>query len=316
MINKTTGEDVDHQAAAWAVKLDAHSMTAEDETMLDAWLAEDLRHRGAFAKARAILVPGEENALRPAETVKAGRSRRYWLYGAVAATAILTVGAGGMLWRFLSRESYSTHVGETRVIPLSDGSVVTLNTNSVISVDYTRERREVRLIQGEALFDVAKNKHRPFIVMAGLTQVRAVGTSFVVKILPDQPVQVLVREGVVEVKRPDVPVAAPVRVTADTRAVAPVDAPIEIQAVPDGEVKRALAWRVGRIAFYGESLKDAAAEFARYSDIRITIDDPEVASRTVTGLFVSNDPVGFAKGVAFSLNLHAEVGDQEIRLSR
>ena len=75
-------------------------------------------------------------------------------------------------------------------------------------------RRGIDLIRGEALFDVTKDRKRPFVVTAGATQVRAVGTSFSVQLLPDQPVQVLVREGVVEIKRPDVPMAPPVRAAA------------------------------------------------------------------------------------------------------
>jgi transmembrane sensor len=128
-------------------------------------------------------------------------------------------------------------------------------------------------------------------------------------------VQVLVREGVVEVKRPDAPVAPPVRLAANTRASAPADAPIVAASVAPAEVTRALAWRVGRIAFEGETLKEAAAEFARYSDTRIEIDAPDVENQTVAGLFVSNDPVGFSKAVAASFKLHMEVSDHEIRLS-
>jgi transmembrane sensor len=314
MTSRQTSEEIDIQAAAWAVRLDAGGMTAEDELSLDAWLQIDLRHVGAFAKARAILIPDENEDVRTLG--KPRSSRRLWLAGGIAAAVSLFTVGGGAIWRMVARQSYTTQIGETRVIPLVDGSVITLNTNSTILVNYGPDRRDIQLVRGEALFDVAKDESRPFIVTAGLTQVRAVGTSFVVKRLPDQPVQVLVREGVVEVKRPDVPVAAPVRLVADMRAQAPVDAPIAAQAVPRDEVTRALAWRVGRIAFHGETLQDAAAEFARYSDTRIEIDDPSIANETVTGLFVSNDPVGFAKGVAFSLNLHAEVGDNVVRLTR
>src|SRR5207302_9320325 len=100
-----------------------------------------------------------------------------------------------------------------------------------------------QLLEGEGLFDVAKNKKRPFIVMAGDTQVRAVGTSFTVKLLPQQPVQVLVREGVVEIKRPEVPQAPPVRLAANTMAIAPPQAPISTEPVPRIQVTRDLAWR-------------------------------------------------------------------------
>jgi transmembrane sensor len=212
-------------------------------------------------------------------------------------------------------ETYTTKVGETQVVPLADGSIITLNTNSKVAVRYSSERREIRLERGEVLFDVAKNKKRPFIVLAGDTQVRAVGTSFTVKLLPEQPVQVLVQEGVVEVKRPEIPEASPVRVAANTRVVALRAAPIVIEEVPQAQVARDLAWKVGRIAFDNQTLKAAAQEFSRYSPTEIQI-DPSVADETITGLFVSNDPVGFARGAAMTLNLHVSLSDNQIRLSR
>jgi transmembrane sensor len=86
--------------------------------------------------------------------------------------------------------------------------------------------------------------------------------------------------------------------------------------VETAEVGRELAWRVGRIAFHGEPLSEAAAEFSRYSAVRIQIDDPQVANEKVIGLFVSTDPVGFANAVAVSFDLRAEINGERIRLSR
>jgi transmembrane sensor len=242
--------------------------------------------------------------------------RRLFLGGGVAAGFTAILGAASYVTRALGAEHYQTQIGEMRVIPLSDSSVISLNTNSEIVVRYSSSRRYIQLLRGEALFDVAKRKKRPFIVQAGSTQVRAVGTSFNVRVLPDQPVQVLVREGIVEIKRSDVPVAPVVMAAMNSRAIAPPDSPIVATSVETAEVGRVLAWRVGRIAFHGETLGEAAAEFARYSDVRIQIDDPEIANQRVTGLFVSADPVGFANAVAVSFDLHAEISDKKIRLTR
>jgi transmembrane sensor len=306
--------------------------------MLDAWLAEDVRHVGAFAKARAVSLltertrafgvgadkmltqmeaePAPEHGFSwPAQPASA-LSRRHALWmSAAAATAGIWFGLRA-LPRYLRERSYETGIGETKVVPLEDGSLVTLNTQSQITVAYSPERRDISLVRGEALFDVAKDKARPFIVLAGGMQVRAVGTSFTVKLVPNEPVQVLVREGVVEVKRPDVPTAPPVRVSAGAQAVASDNAPIVAASLTRSEVDKVLAWQIGRIAFEGETLRKAAADFARYSDTRIVIDDPAVSNMTITGLFVSNDPVGFAKAVALSLNLHARVSAGEVHLSR
>ena len=315
--------EIDRTAAEWAARR-CSGLTSQDQSALDRWLKADPRHVGAYAKAEAVLAQLDRvgaaapDALRIAVSSPPNGSvlrRRTMLAGSVAAGLAVTAGGAVWLTRLLGQESYSTRVGETREIVLSDGSLVTLNTDSRILVRYGKARREIQLLQGEALFDVAKNKKRPFVVMAGDTQVRAVGTSFTVKLLPEQPVQVLVREGVVEIKRPQVPQAPPVRLVANTLALAPPQAPISTEAVPRIQVTRDLAWREGRIAFDNETLANAAREFGRYSDIQVRV-PPELENQTITGLFVSNDPVGFARAAAISLNLHVEVANREVRLTR
>jgi len=316
MTARLSSKDVYDQAADWAAKVDSGSLLPEEQATLEAWLAADVRHYGALAQASALLVSTQKPAsMRVVEPIMAPR-RTFVLGGSVAAGLTLTVGASTYVARLWDEGRYKTRIGEMRVIPLNDGSVVTLNTSSEIVVRYAAAQRNIELVQGEALFDVAKNKQRPFIVQTGTTQVRAVGTSFSVKALPDQPVQVLVQEGIVEVKRRDVPVAPAIMVAANGRAIAPIDAPIVANPLETAEVGRELAWRVGRIAFHGEALGDAAAEFARYSAVRIRIDDPKVANEKVIGLFVSTDPVGFANAVAVSFDLRADINGEEIRLSR
>jgi transmembrane sensor len=310
-----TSQEIYDQAAFWAARVDAGPLAPDDQARLDAWLDVDARHFGAFAQASAHLVPLSSLPTAQAQPDAPSR-RRVLMTGSAAASVAALAGAGYFGFRYLREQRYATRIGELRVIPLTDGSVISLNTDSEVVVHYTKAMRAIDLVEGEALFDVAKNKERPFIVRAGNTQVRAVGTSFTVLNLPGQPVKVLVREGIVEVSRPGVPVAPPVRVAMNARAVAPVDAPIISKPVETAEVTRELAWRVGRIAFHGETLAVAATEFARYSDIRIRIDDPAIAQEKVTGLFVSADPVGFSKAVATSFDLHAEIGDKEILLTR
>jgi len=314
MTDRLSSQAVYDRAAYWAARIDAGPLSSDELAELEPWLAADPRHYGALAQATALLVP-VGNSTVALENIPASR-RRVVLGGSIAAGVTLMLGSAGyVIWR-RGEGRYRTQVGEIRVVPLSDGSVVTLNTNSEIVVRFTKAQRLIELVHGEALFDVAKNKARPFIVRAAATQVRAVGTSFNVKALPDQPVQVLVREGVVEVKRPNVPVAPAVRLAMNNRAIAPQDAPIVAKPVASAEVGRELAWRVGRIAFHGETLAEATAEFARYSDVKIQIDDPAVANQRITGLFVSTDPVGFANAVAVSFELRSQIVDGKILLTR
>jgi transmembrane sensor len=323
MAKRRTSQEIDDAAAEWAARVDRGALTAEEESALETWLAGDSRHLGAYAKARAVSVRTERaRALGPAfdpavfappQQPTLSRRRVLSIAGVAAAgAAAITLG----IVLQLGGRQFSTSLGETRVVSLEDGSVITLNTASRVVVKYTDERRHVELLQGEALFDVAKNPTRPFVVAASDTEVRAVGTSFTIKWLHDKPMQVLVREGLVEVKRTRMPGAPIVRVAANSRVVAPEHSDTATHPVPPAEVSRELAWRVGRIAFQGETLQEAAEMFARYSETRIVIDDPRIANETITGLFVSNDPVGFSKAVAISLNLHAQVGSGQVRLSR
>lgn len=312
MISTFDSNAIYDQAAAWAAKLDAGELDREQQAAFDAWIAADGRHYGAFAQACAHLLPLAEVA-----SNRASRFSRRQIAAAGVAASLASLGVvGAFAKRWFGEERYSTQIGELKIIPLSDGSVVSLNTDSEIAVRFMKDLRSIDLVQGEALFDVAKDKARPFVVSAGNTQVRAVGTSFTVSLLPAKPVEVLVREGIVEVTRPEAPVAPAVRLAQDTRAVAPRNAPIVAASIAPSEVTRVLAWRVGRIAFHGETLQQAADEFARYSDIHIRVDDPAIAKERVTGLFVSADPIGFARAVASSFGLQATVSDREIIISR
>lgn len=334
---KETAQKIDMAAAVWVAKLDRGNLSEAEQNELDAWLAADSRRVGAFAKAKAVAIYSEramalganldlddfdnllaESGHGPKDARPAMISRRRLLWGGSAMAAGLAAAVTAGLVLTSRGKEYSTQRGQMKVIPLSDGSVISLNTESRIRVAYSEERRTIHLEEGEALFDVAKDALRPFLVLAGDSQVVATGTSFVVRHLTDTPVEVLVREGSVEINQRSKP-AAVLRLSENMRAVARTDpahkaGATSAIAVSADEVKRAMAWRDGRIAFEGQTLREAAEEFHRYSDIRIIIDDPNVANQAVTGLFQVNDPIGFAKAVATSFGLHAEVSDKQVRL--
>ena len=334
MSTRETSAEIDKAAARWVARLDGEPLSTEEALALDAWLRGDPRRLGAFAKAQAVSIHSERaralgpnfNPARVSVTSDPARvsvtsdvpgiNRRRAILLTTAAAAVLGIAITPRILAEFGRRIFTTARGETRVVPLEDGSVITLNTASRISVCYAEKRRDIKLLEGEALFDVAKDPTRPFTVEAGETQVLAVGTSFTVLFVPKQPVKVLVREGEVALTRRNVPAAPPVRMAANTRALAPSEAPIIAKRIAPREVDRELVWREGRISFEGDTLKDAAEMFARYSDTRIIIDDPSVAAERIVGLFISNDPVGFSKAVGISLRLHVEVGEGEVHLSR
>jgi transmembrane sensor len=318
-----TAHQIDAEAAGWAARLDRGPLSAEDEAALEAWLHGDVRALGAFGRMRALALSSERaQALGPDfdpayldSAPRFARRRLLEVGGAIAATVL--IGAGGA-WQFLRhRGRFVTGKGETKVVALQDGSVVTLNTASEIQVNYSAGVRAVELVQGEVLFDVAKNKARPFVVTAGDTNVRVVGTSFSVRRIDTAPIQVLVREGVVEVFKP-AQGAKPVRISANSMAVAQADSAAVIAAmpVPAAQVHRQMAWQNGQIAFEGETLAQAAEEFSRYSDTRIVIEDSGLAREEIAGLFKATDPVGFAQTIAISLNARASIGEGEVRITR
>jgi transmembrane sensor len=313
-------QEIDGFAADWVARRDLGTLSAVEEAAFQAWLSADARHLGAYGRAEAVLgrlerlnaTALDSASLEGAEQPKWNR-RRLVLMGGVAASIAAALGIAQYLRKTIPDQAYSTAMGEVRKVVLADRSVVTLNTDTKIKVRFTEELREISLLQGEALFDVAKNKKRPFIVSAGDTQIRAVGTSFTVSMLPEKPVEVLVKEGVVELRRAGDTAAIPVRASANIQATAPIDAPIVTVALPEEKLVRNLAWQGGQIALDNQSLEDAASEFARYSKVRIVV-DPVVSEKTITGLFAANDPVGFAKAAAGVLKLQVEVRGSEVRI--
>ncbi len=313
-------QEIDSLAADWVARRDLGTLSGVEEAEFQAWLTADARHLGAYGRAEAVLSRLERlngAALDGASSEEPEQPkwnrRRLVLLGGVAASVVAVFGVGRYWRKAIPDQTYATAFGEVRKVVLADRSVVTLNTDTRIKVRFTDELREICLLQGEALFDVAKNKNRPFIVSAGGTKVRAVGTSFTVSMLPQRPVEVLVREGVVELQRAGDTAAIPVRASANIRATAPVNAPIVTVALPEEKLVRNLAWQGGQIALDNQSLDDAAGEFARYSKMRIVV-DPGVSEKTITGLFATNDPVGFAKAAAAVLKLQVEVRGNEVRI--
>jgi len=313
-----SSQEIDKQAVSWAFKLDAGPLAPDEEASLERWLASDVRHPGALGRAVASLARLDRLGAVGVDATSFQEPpiwTRRWLVltgSAVAGLAAATV-AGVTLWHNDAQEEFVTKIGETCTVSLSDGSTVILNTDSKLTVGYSARERRIDLARGEALFHVAKDKKRPFIVVAGDTQIRAVGTIFNVLMLPKRPVQILVQEGVIEVTRPNGPSAPAIRAAAGTQTVAPRDRPIAAHAVSAPQVSRSLAWQYGRLEFNNKALAEAAEEFSRYSGTKITV-DPSVADRTITGSFVAKDPVGFARAAANVLDLRIEVGPNEVRI--
>ncbi|MBS0373835.1 MAG: FecR domain-containing protein [Proteobacteria bacterium] len=311
------------EAADWFVAMQSPAVTDAERAAFGQWLAQSAVHvheylevtrlwqelgRGdsvALAAAeRAALVESarrdlEVTPLRPSAAAPppaaAPRSRRTATAALAAGLLAVAIGAGALLQLQHDRDHFSTATGEQSTFPLADGSIVRLNTQSEIRVRYAPASREIELLRGEALFEVAKDAARPFRVHAGRTTVEAVGTVFEVYRRADQST-VTVIEGRVRVEAP--PAAGggaadiqPATVATEVRArqQATVSAAGRLVAVGSAVPERVTAWTQRRLMFAGETLAEVADEFNRYNPRQIVVDGP-LAELRVNAVFNATDP--------------------------
>jgi transmembrane sensor len=322
------------EAAQWVARMDASDWNAGDEAALQAWLRADPRRHGLLLQAQAawllpdVTTPATEAEAAPAQpslstTVPlptpepANDTRSRWrrrgvLGGMIAAGAAAVVGTRFAL---TSGAEYITRLGEIRRVPLDDGSIMTINSDTELKVNLTQHAREVELAQGEAWFEVAKDAQRPFVVASGPVRAQAIGTAFSVR-KREEGVEVLVTEGVVETWTA-ADATQKLRVMAGERAMINARALVHYQASETAPVDRALAWRNGMIDLNGTTLREAADEFNRYNQRQIVIADPDVAAEQFDGLFRIGDPEGFAETLKATLNVSVNTSDpRKIRIQR
>jgi len=313
MGTQETAREVADQAAEWATRIDAGTIDPDTNETLRRWLEADPRHRGALLRAEAALsFLDRGRAL--AGVVPKPEPRPIWIRRKLLfAGAALAAGIAGVAILLTPPHRYDTRVGEIRQVPLSDGSLVAINTQSAVEVAMHPDLREVTLTRGEAWFKVAHDKKRPFIVSAGRIRVRAVGTAFSVH-RHDDGADVLVTEGVVETWTVGEEERR-VRVEAGSKAyVAEYEPPKSIQASAD--IERSLAWREGQIVLEGETLDDAVAQFNRYNARKLVISDASLAQEKLVGQFRATEPLTFADAVATTLGATVVEDGDTIRLSR
>ncbi|MEJ1969094.1 MAG: FecR domain-containing protein [Rhizomicrobium sp.] len=303
---------IDAKAIAFLARLDNAPQTEIVRAELETWLAEDPRHRGAFLRAEAAFAHLDRLAILPVELSRpAFVSRRGLLIAGAGASALAASAVGLALW-LPTRNLIATPIGEIRRVPLNDGSVVAVNTNSELGVDLKDNLRQLTLDKGEVWFDVAKDGKRPFVVAAGQVRVMAVGTAFSVR-RRDDGADVLVTEGVVAAWA-NGDVLNKVLVEAGSKVfVSDIAGPSRVTAAAH-QIDRTLAWRNGQIALDGMSLGAAAAEFNRYNTRQLTI-DPALADKRLVGWFHTNEPETFAKAAAATLGVALTENQDEIHLA-
>jgi transmembrane sensor len=327
---------VKDEAAAWVVRLSGPDCTAADHAAFDAWRDASPEHEVAYEREAATwerldrlqaLRPGESSPdpdlLTPDGDAEVDRPSwiRSWavprraaaaLIGAAAIGAALTYGLG-----IGADPAYATAIGEQRVVVLDDGSRVELNTNSEIRVHYRAGRREVELVRGEALFDVAADG-RPFVVTTSDASFTANTSELAVR-LRDDGATVTVREGAVQALPANAAAGQtpPVRVTAGYSGLFGPAGGRAPQPISRDEMTRSLAWQQGAIALDGQPLAEAVAEFNRYNVRQIVIADQSIAGFRLGGYFRTNDVSGFVRALQTTFPVRAASGpDGSVRLSR
>lgn len=320
---KLTSAEIDRIAANWAAREDLRPLDPGEEQALDAWLAEDSRHLGAYGKARAVLQRAARlhDGTPIADTIddadEAHPTRRRMMVSMAASLAAMAAGVALFMRNNAPAEKhFSTGRGEIRSVPLEDGSTVMLNTASEIAVLFLPDQRIIRLLAGEAFFQVAKDAARPFLVHSAGRIVQAVGTAFSVR-RTNEGVGVMVREGRIRYERR--------KDTGTSSALLFANAETEIldyqgnaqpalQYRSGAEMDRRLAWLDDKIVFDETTLGEAAAEFHRYNDTPLLM-TPEVRKLRVSGRYSAGDPEAFAQAVAVILDLKVERTAQGIEIS-
>jgi len=314
------------EAAAWIARLHGPRRTSQMERECLEWQGQSAAHRLAFEKctdtwqdvaqislanafASASASGSDSDDTRP----RAGRAR--WP-AVIAAGALLSVAALSVQFWF-NLGLHSTGLGEHRLVVLDDGTRMSLNTDSRVRVKMEAERRDVEIERGEALFEVAKDVRRPFVVRAGRSEVVATGTVFAVRLESDpgqrdDAVAVTLIEGEVTVQanragRSDQPAPAKALVLHPGERVRLVNVGSSSGDATSAQVDRPriesiVAWRRGEAIFDNVPLSEAIAEVNRYSRMPIVIaGDAAVGRLRISGNYRTGDTAGFARDVA---NLH------------
>lgn len=306
-------DSVRGEAAVWLSRLHSDSRTAQTEAAFREWLAASPLNRAAFermtlawessASFRRAVPPGD------AQKREFGLAlRRVALASAAALVACALITAACFYMIRLNAdakaETYASALGQRRVVELSDGSVVQLNTDSQVKVSFTTHVRRISLEKGQARFQAVRNPARPFVVRAGDEQIVALGTSFDVRWTDQRLAIVLVEGHVAVLPAADsyTAVTSPGAVTLDPGEKLEFESPT-FAVKSTVQLDREEAWVKGRVVFDSTRLGAAVAEINRYAPRRLKLVNPGLADLLISGTFSVDDPDAFARAVAQMLSL-------------
>jgi transmembrane sensor len=314
--------DIRHQAAAWLARRHSGAWTLRDRTALEAWLNGSPEHRRAYRQVARLW--GDLDAVKPGVAELTAAARRYRpqtsrarsrLEGAAwGLAALLLLTAGSAYWHWLGFETrYRTAKGETQEIVLADGSTLRLNTDSELTAAVGAARRRVDLLRGEALFDVAHDAARPFVVTAGAGRFEDLGTRFDVYV-QDHRVAVNVLAGRVQIDSPANGETLAVLSAGDAAAYN-----AEGRLVPGyrSDVQSAASWLDGTLVFDDMPLPQVTAELSRYHPVSFELADRRLADIRISGRFQSGNLAVLLKTLEASFPIRITRPDAEhVRIER
>ncbi len=310
-------QQIEAHAAQFLARRQAPDWSAVDQAALDEWLRTSTLHEVTYLRLEygwsrvdrlaALRDPAPVTAALPAQ-----RPPRWkpWAAAIAASLALVT----STLW-YAHRsgyETYATAVGIRQTVPLTDGSHMELNTDTLVRAALDDTARTVWLERGEAYFDIVSDPARPFVVHAGAQRITVLGTKFTVQ-RDDDSVQVVVTEGRVRLEQADRGAAAAPVIMTSGDAVLSQGGQTHLQARDAQALARELSWRQGMLTFDQTTLGEAAAEFNRYNRRRLQISEAAAGVR-IGGSFEATNMAAFVRLLEEGFDLRAVEHGNTIRI--
>ncbi len=300
-------------AALWYTELQDPDVSPETWSAFLEW-EKDPANAEAYHEIESTIGILDRTSLKSPKAKVQGRDRKP-VIPALAAAAALIIGAAALTLQFPKPDpaplTYATAIGEQETVTLDDGSVFTLNTNTTLTVSYSKTERFIHLTEGEALFEV-EHSDRPFLVEAGGTITRALGTEFDIHADQDTVSVTLIKGSVrVTTGQPDPGAGQAGGIPEESQQEGLVLKPGDRLDMKPGadpilstiDPAQAGKWREGLLQFDNVTLAEAVAEMNRYSTTKLRIDDAALAAERISGTF----PAGKQEEFAETLKLYLPV---------
>lgn len=337
--------DIRSEAFSWIAQLETGELSPEDLTAFEEWISRSPRHYSEIRELAEFSM--EVNQLAQlsdaiaSEQINQNASIRKGkmgipTYGKTIFAAISAVCFFAFVWVSQSNEksdiyNLTTPIGTVQEVALSDGSRVKLNTNSEIEVDFNSGERKIRLVRGEAFFDVAHNPDKPFAVYVEDRRVTAVGTAFAVhksssgltvtvtegKVALEEngydqvPLKKFAKENLDDGKTTGKIISAGQKVEYLGRIVAPV-----VEELKPKDITRELSWRAGFLEFDKMPLHEVIEEMQRYTTIKVKLEDHELGEMRFGGFFKAGETEAFFEALEYSFDIDVVRSENEALIKR